>query len=195
MAEAKKMNVVQLTIITAVNMMGSGIIMLPSKLAQVGGLSIVSWLVTAVGSTLLAYAFSKCGMYSKKAGGMGGYAEYTFGKSGNFMCGFTYGISLVIANIAIAISAVGYGSTFLGISLDPISTCIATIAVLWITTLANFGGASITGRIGSVTIWGVTDRFSLYLSVDGSSSPEISTQLTGTTTTCRSEKQQLTLLQ
>jgi len=155
MAEAKKMNVVQLTIITAVNMMGSGIIMLPSKLAQVGGLSIVSWLVTAVGSTLLAYAFSKCGMYSKKAGGMGGYAEYSFGKSGNFMCGFTYGISLVIANIAIAISAVGYGSTFLGISLDPISTCIATIAVLWITTLANFGGASITGRIGSVTIWGV----------------------------------------
>ena len=155
MAEAKKMNVIQLTIITAVNMMGSGIIMLPSKLAQVGGLSIVSWLVTAIGSTLLAYAFSKCGMYSKKAGGMGGYAEYSFGKSGNFMCGFTYGISLVIANIAIAISAVGYGSTFLGISLDPISTCIATIVVLWITTLANFGGASITGRIGSVTIWGV----------------------------------------
>ena len=40
----------QLTILTAVNMMGSGIIMLPTKLAQVGALSIVSWLVTAVGS-------------------------------------------------------------------------------------------------------------------------------------------------
>lgn len=43
---ANKMSVLQLTILTAVNMMGSGIIMLPSKLAQVGALSIVSWLVT-----------------------------------------------------------------------------------------------------------------------------------------------------
>ncbi len=43
-----KMSVLQLTILTAVNMMGSGIIMLPTKLAQVGALSIVSWLITAV---------------------------------------------------------------------------------------------------------------------------------------------------
>ena len=70
MENSKKMSVTQLIIITAVNMMGSGIIMLPSKLAQVGGLSIVSWLVTAVGSMLLAYAFAKCGMYSKNPGGI-----------------------------------------------------------------------------------------------------------------------------
>ena len=49
-----KMSVVQLTILTAVNMMGSGIIMLPTKLAQVGTMSILSWLVTAVGSMCLA---------------------------------------------------------------------------------------------------------------------------------------------
>lgn len=35
MSKANKMSVFQLTILTAVNMMGSGIIMLPSKLAQV----------------------------------------------------------------------------------------------------------------------------------------------------------------
>ncbi len=64
---SNKMSVFQLTILTAVNMMGSGIIMLPSKLAQVGALSIVSWLVTAVGSMCLAYVFAKCGMYAKKA--------------------------------------------------------------------------------------------------------------------------------
>ena len=70
MSKANKMSVFQLTILTAVNMMGSGIIMLPSKLAQVGALSIVSWLVTAVGSMCLAYVFAKCGMYSKKGGGI-----------------------------------------------------------------------------------------------------------------------------
>lgn len=42
MSQSNKMSVMQLTILTAVNMMGSGIIMLPTKLAQVGALSIVS---------------------------------------------------------------------------------------------------------------------------------------------------------
>ena len=60
MENSKKMSVTQLIIITAVNMMGSGIIMLPSKLAQVGGLSIVSWLVTAVGSMPVSYTHLIC---------------------------------------------------------------------------------------------------------------------------------------
>ena len=150
-----KMGVVQLTILTAVNMMGSGIIMLPTKLAEVGTISIVSWLVTAVGSMALAYAFAKCGMFSRKSGGMGGYAEYAFGKSGNFMANYTYGVSLLIANIAIAISAVGYGTELFGATLSPLGICIATIGVLWLATVANFGGARITGKISGITVWGV----------------------------------------
>ncbi|MBS9582081.1 putrescine-ornithine antiporter, partial [Escherichia coli] len=149
------MGVIQLTILTAVNMMGSGIIMLPTKLASVGTMSVLSWLVTAFGSLCLAYGFAKCGMFSRKSGGMGGYAEYAFGKSGNFMANYTYAISLVIANIAIAISAVGYGAVLFDWNPSPIMTCIATIVVIWITTVANFGGARITGRIGSITVWGV----------------------------------------
>ena len=86
-------------------MMGSGIIMLPSNLAEFGGISIVSWLVTAVGSMCLAYAFSKCGMFSKKSGGMTGYAEYSFGKAGNFLCNYVYSVSILVSNVAIAISS------------------------------------------------------------------------------------------
>ncbi|WP_318370713.1 putrescine-ornithine antiporter [Enterobacter sp.] len=150
-----KMGVMHLTILTAVNMLGSGIIMLPTKLAEVGTMSILSWLVTALGSLALAWAFSKCGLFSTKSGGMGGYAEYAFGKSGNFIANYTYAISLLIANIAIAISAVGYGSVLFGANLSPVGVCLATIVVLWITTVCNFGGAKITGQIGSVTVWGV----------------------------------------
>ena len=154
-AKSNKIGVVQLTILTMVNMMGSGIIMLPTKLAEIGTISIVSWLVTAVGSTALAYAFAQCGMFSKKSGGMGGYAEYSFGKAGNFMANYTYGVSLVIANTAIAISAVGYGSEFLGATLSPLSIALWTIFTLWLATILNFGGGRITGNISSFTIWGV----------------------------------------
>ncbi|QYK04962.1 putrescine-ornithine antiporter [Shewanella zhangzhouensis] len=150
-----KIGVVQLTILTIVNMMGSGIIMLPTQLAQVGTISVLSWLVTAAGSTALAYAFAKCGMFSKKSGGMGGYAEYAFGRSGNFMANYTYAVSLLIANVAIAISAVGYGAVLFGVELTPIATCLATIGVLWLATVANFGGARITGQVSSITVWGI----------------------------------------
>lgn len=154
-SKSNKIGVLQLTILTMVNMMGSGIIMLPTKLAEIGTISIVSWLVTAVGSTALAYAFAQCGMFSKKSGGMGGYAEYSFGKAGNFMANYTYGVSLIIANTAIAISAVGYGSELLGTSLSPVSIAIWTIFTLWLATALNFGGPRITGNISSFTIWGV----------------------------------------
>lgn len=158
--ETKRMGVVQLTILTMVNMLGSGIIMLPTKLAQVGSVSILSWIVTAGGATLLAYAFAKAGRYTRIPGGMGGYAEHAFGKSGNFLTNFCYFISLAIANVAIAISAVGYGLSFLEIDTEsmkngPLLVGVLTIAVLWLATVLNFGGANITGKIGSFTVWGV----------------------------------------
>lgn len=154
-AAQSKMNVWQLTVLTAVNMMGSGIILLPSKLAEVGTISIFSWLITAGGSLALAFAFARCGMLSRKPGGMGGYAEYAFGKAGNYMANYTYGLSLVIANVAIGITAVGYAVALFNVTLSPLQTCLWTIVLLILTTVANFGGARITGRIGAVTVWGV----------------------------------------
>jgi putrescine:ornithine antiporter len=58
--------------------------------------------------------------------------------------------------VAVAISAVGYLAGFFPwLSSTPIATCIGAIGVLWLTTIANFGGPTITGRIGSITVWGV----------------------------------------
>jgi putrescine:ornithine antiporter len=155
MTQAKKMSVAQLTMLTLVNMLGSGIVLLPTKLAEVGAISILSWLVTATGSLALAYAFAQCGMLSRKSGGMGGYAEYAFGRAGNYLVNYTYGLSLLIANVAIGITAVGYMTELFGMQLSPLGVGLTTIALLWITTIANFGGAGITGKIGGVTVWGV----------------------------------------
>ncbi len=157
MAEKKtKMTVTQLTVIVAVNMMGSGIIMLPANMAQVGAISLTSWLVTAVGSMCIAYGFAQAGIFDKKAGGMSSYAEAAHGRSGFFMVSYLYYISLAIANVAIATSALGYLVPFMpGLKATPLISTLAIIALIWITTLANFGGPKITGQIGAITVWGV----------------------------------------
>jgi putrescine:ornithine antiporter len=156
MPEQKKMNLMQLTFIVAVNMMGSGIIMLPTNMAQVGAISLLSWIVTAVGSMAIAYGFAQAGIFNQRSGGMAAYAEDAYGKDGYFQVFILYFLSLAIGNVAIAISAVGYLAAFFpALKATPISTCMTVIALLWLTTVANFGGPSVTGKIGSVTVWGV----------------------------------------
>ena len=152
----KKMNVMQLTVLTAVNMMGSGIIMLPANMAQVGAISLLSWIVTAIGSMAIAYGFAQAGVFNAKPGGMAAYAEDAYGRDGYFLTFFLYFLSLAIGNVAIAISAVGYLSAFFPwLSSAPIATCIGVIILIWLTTIANFGGPGITGKIGAITVWGV----------------------------------------
>src|SRR3954467_7683086 len=146
----KKMNLMQLTVLVAVNMMGSGIIMLPTNMAQVGAISLLSWAVTAVGSLALAYGFAPGGLFNQRPGGMAAYAEDAYGKAGYFQTFFLYFLSIAIANVAVAISAVGYLAVFVPwLSSTPMATCIGVIALLWLTTVANFGGAGLTGRIGA----------------------------------------------
>src|SRR5215510_13102701 len=152
----KKMSLMQLTFIVAVNMMGAGIIMLPTNMAKVGAISLLSWLVTAVGSVAIAYGFAQAGLFNDRPGGMAAYAEDAYGKAGYFQVFYLYFLSVAIANVAVAISAVGYLTPFFPwLASTPTATCVGVIVLLWLTTAANFGGPSVTGRIGAITVWGV----------------------------------------
>lgn len=154
--KSRKMGVIDLTILVAVNMMGSGIIMLPASLAETGAISILSWLVTAIGAMCIAYTFAKCGAFCKKSGGMSAYAAEAHGKSSFFIASYTYYICLVISCVAIAVSAAGYLQPFFPwIKSTPFHTFITVVAILVVTMVANFKGPRITGRIANITVWGI----------------------------------------
>ena len=122
----KKMSVVDLTLIVMVNMMGSGIIMLPANMAQIGAISLLSWLVTTVGSLAIAYGFAQAGIFNQRAGGIAAYAEDAYGRPGFFQVFFLYFLATAIANVAIAISALGYIAAFFpGLTATPMITCLA----------------------------------------------------------------------
>lgn len=152
MTNNKKMSATQLTFLTAMNMMGSGIILLPTKLAQVGTISIISWVITALGSASLAFVFAKCSAYSKYPN-LGGYAENAFGKAGNFLTNYAYCLGQLVANIAVAVTCVGYFDSLFDIKFSPIGACLLAVAILWICSVANFRGASFTGRLSGFAIW------------------------------------------
>ena len=157
MAKAnKKMSLVGLTTLVMVNMMGSGIILLPSSMAQLGAVSLLSWIITAIGSMCIAYCFAQCGIYCTSSGGMSAYTEEAHGKSAFFLCSYLYFLSLVISNVAISIAAVGYLTPFVPwLGSGSIALFVGTLCMIWLTTVANFGGASLTGRLGAITVWGI----------------------------------------
>ena len=87
---------------------------------------------------------------------MSAYTEEAHGKSAFFLCSYLYFLSLAIGNVAIAISAVGYLTPFLPwLGSGAIPLFVGTVGLIWLTSLANFGGPKVTGQIGSITVWGV----------------------------------------
>ncbi|WP_318417056.1 putrescine-ornithine antiporter [Photobacterium leiognathi] len=155
-SSSNKMGLMGLTTIVTVNMMGSGIILLPSSLAATGGIALLAWIITALGALAIAYAFAKCGMYCTDDGGMSAYAEKAHGKSSFFIASYTYYVCLVISAVAIAVSCVGYLEYFIPwLKETPIHTFVGVISILIITMFANVRGAKITGQISTVTVWGI----------------------------------------
>ena len=150
-----KMTCFQLTMTVMLNMLGSSIILMPTKLAEVGTLSVLAWFVTVSGATAIAYTFAKCGMLSRKSGGLGGYAAYAFGQSGSFLANFSYGVSLIIANLTIAISIVGYVMVLFDWNLTPLEMGIASIVVIWLCSLPNIGGARFIGSLSHFSSYGI----------------------------------------
>ncbi|MFI3256185.1 MAG: putrescine-ornithine antiporter [Psittacicella sp.] len=154
-AEKRKMGIVSLTVFVAVNMMGSGIILLPADMASLGGISLLSWVVTTIGALLIAYSFSKAGKYCKKDGGMSAYAQSAHGKSAFFISSYAYYICLIISAVAIAVTLISYLAVFVHWLQAPIHQFIGVVIALIITTFINFISPKATGRISQFTIWGV----------------------------------------
>ncbi|WP_162064454.1 putrescine-ornithine antiporter [Vibrio taketomensis] len=153
---SNKMGLMGLTTIVTVNMMGSGIILLPSSLAETGGIALLAWGITAIGALCIAYAFAKCGMYCQESGGMSAYAQRAHGKSSFFVASYTYYVCLVISAVAIAVTSVGYLESFIPwLKTSPMHNFIGVVLILTLTLLANMRGAKITGQISSITVWGV----------------------------------------
>ncbi|NAW68124.1 MULTISPECIES: histidine-histamine antiporter [Vibrio] len=150
-SSAHKMGVVALTLVTASNMMGSGVFMLPTNLAGVGYISLWGWLFTIIGVIAIALVFAKTSLLTPRNGGIVAYASDAFGPFIGFQTTVCYWISAWVGNVALLVAGVGYLSYFFPELTNPSFGCIAAIAILWgFVLLASFG-ARVAGRAQSFT--------------------------------------------
>ncbi|WP_189530728.1 histidine-histamine antiporter [Paludibacterium paludis] len=150
-SQTHKMGVMALTLVTASNMMGSGVFMLPTNLAGVGSISTYGWIVTIIGVIALALVFAKSSLLTPRAGGIVAYANDAFGPFVGFQSTMCYWISAWIGNVALLVAGVGYLSYFFPALHNPMYGCLAAIAILWAFVVLGSFGAKVAGSAQSFT--------------------------------------------
>ncbi|MBT8236273.1 MAG: amino acid permease [Bacteroidia bacterium] len=135
------------------NMIGAGIYMMPSALANYGGISIVGWLVSSLGALLLANVFSKLSkMVKGKAGGPYAFAKIGFGDYVGFLVAWGYWISIWVANAAIAIAFVSALSVIFPIlESNPVAAILCGLGAIWLLTWYNSRGILSSGKMQLAT--------------------------------------------
>ena len=135
------------------NMIGAGIYVLPAALAGYGSISILAWVLTALGSIVLARVF---GNFSKiianKSGGPYVYTKAGLGDFSAFLVAWGYWISIWVANAAIAIAVVSALSFFIPVlESNSLYSVLTGLALIWFFTWVNSRGVKTSGRIQVIT--------------------------------------------
>ena len=133
-------------------MIGSGIFLLPSSLAEYGGISIIGWIVSATGGLILAKVFSELGKRFPQTGGPYTFAKQGFGDFPAFLVAWGYWISICCTNAAITVTMLSYLSIFFPILNEvPIVAAIAGLVTIWLLTYINSRGVKEAGWVQLVT--------------------------------------------
>ncbi|MGE0360491.1 MAG: amino acid permease [Vicinamibacterales bacterium] len=134
------------------SMVGSGVFLLPASLAAYRGLSLVGWVVSALGSVALALVFARLARLYPAHGGVYAYSRRAFGDTVGFLVAWGYWLSIVAALAALAVAAVGYLDPFVpGLVRSPAGAAGLAIAVIWSLVAVNVRGVGLAGQLQVAT--------------------------------------------
>lgn len=163
----KEISLFMATMLVCGNMIGSGVFMLPSTLAQVSGpgATIIAWILTTIGSVLIAISFANMGTKYPSTGGCYSYTKEAFGDFAGFLSAWLYWNGSWIGNAAIIVAITSYASTIIPSLSNPTISIIFSSAILWIFTILNITGVKKAGKIQSfVTVFKIV-FFALFIIV------------------------------
>lgn len=142
------------TAIVVGNMIGSGIFTSPQSLAQVSNplTTVIAWIITGIGSVLLALSFANLGTKYPETGGPIVYTNKAFGEFTAFIVAWTFWIGSWIGNAAIITAIIRYLTPFFPIlSENGLVSFLVSSVFLWTMTYINYKGVKEAGVVSIVT--------------------------------------------
>lgn len=141
------------TMLVCGNMIGSGVFMIPATLAEVSGplATILAWILTTIGSILVAISFANLGSKFPETGGAYQYVKEAFGEFAGFLSAWLYWNGSWIGNTAILVTLTSYSAAIFPVLNKPLYSIIYSSLVLWAVTILNIVGVKQAGKIQSFT--------------------------------------------
>jgi amino acid transporter len=135
------------------NCIGSGIFTSAASLAAASNpkTSIIAWIITSVGSLLIALSFASLGTAIPRTGGPIVYTRAAFGDFAGFLIAWTYWIGAWVGNAAIITAFMLYFTYFVPGAATPLLAFLITSGVLWFFTIINILGVKGAGRVSVIT--------------------------------------------
>ncbi|MDU2683149.1 MAG: amino acid permease [Clostridium sp.] len=163
----KEITLFMATMLVCGNMIGSGVFMLPATLAEVSGplATMIAWIITTIGSILIAISFANLGSKYPSTGGAYQYTKEAFGEFAGFLSAWLYWNGSWIGNAAIIVALASYSAAIIPALNNPLASIIYTSSILWIFTIINIVGVKKAGKIQSfVTVFKIV-FFGLFVVV------------------------------
>lgn len=151
--KSKKIGLITAISLVVGNMIGAGIFLLPSSLAEYGSISLLGWVFTATGAIILAKIFSNFSkMIVNKSGGPYTYSKAGFGDFVGFLVAWGYWISIWVSNAGITIAIIGALSVFFpSLASNSVLSVSVGLAFIWLFTWVNSKGVKESGKVQVIT--------------------------------------------
>lgn len=137
------------------NIIGAGIFVIPSQLAQVAGItsSILAWIVTGIGAIILSFTFANLGSKLPITGGVVEYSRLSFGNFTGFLTAWLYWNGCWIGNATLLIVILKYlNGAFPVLNANPLIGFLICSFIIWLFTYINIKGSKSVGTIGTVLV-------------------------------------------
>lgn len=140
------------TFLVATTMIGSGIYMLPAAAASIGSITILGWLLAALGATLTGLTLAALA----RAGTGGTYLDSiarAFGPFAGILAAILYILSVLISLPMVAVAAAGYtGFLFPALAAQREALLLA-VGYIWLFVVVAAASAPLVARFGSLALF------------------------------------------
>jgi APA family basic amino acid/polyamine antiporter len=149
----KKLGLWMSTSLVIGNMIGAGVFLMPAALAAYGGISIVGWVASSLGTFVLALVFSRLSkLFLDKSGGPYAYTNAGLGEFAGFLVAWGYWISVWVGMAVMAIAFVSALTVLFPIlENNSLISVLTGLCAIWFLTWVNSRGVRESGKIQVVT--------------------------------------------
>src|SRR5262252_1453179 len=133
------------------SIIGVGIFNLPTSLASIGPITLISMGLTTVGAIALALMFAALSRRLPADGGPYAYSRVAFGNVVGFFNAWSYWITAWAGNAGIAVGWVLYVEVFINKGQNKLITVLLVLVGLWLPAIINLSGVKNMGSVQLIT--------------------------------------------